>query len=296
MMMGAIIGDIAGSRFEWHNIKTKKFMVIDPRMCFFTDDTVATLAVADALLKSGKDLNKLSFEVVNSLQRLGRKLPDAGWGSMFYEWLFSDDPQPYNSFGNGAAMRVSPVAWAADSLDECIAMSKVVTEVSHNHPEGIKGAEAIAVATYMAIHGSTKAEIKSKMQEYYNLDFTLDEIRPTYSFDESCQGTVPQAIVAFLESDGFEDALRNAISIGGDSDTLAACTGAIAEPFYGGWSLYSDQMFGETIRWFFRKRYDENILYDFEEIGLSFDDRFRNRYANAIRERYRRYIRTTKRI
>ncbi len=153
---------------------------------------------------------------------------------MFYQWIFTDNPKPYNSFGNGAGMRVSPAGFAANNLKQAVSLSRAVTAVTHNHPEGIKGAEAVAVAIFLARTGHTKDEIKRKISEsYYPLDFTADEIRPTYEFNETCQGTVPQAIVCFLESESFEDAIRTAVSIGGDSDTLAAITGGIAEAYYG---------------------------------------------------------------
>ena len=168
------------------------------------------------------------------MQALGRKYPAAGYGGRFRRWLISAEPAPYHSFGNGAAMRVSPCAWAAGSLEEARTLARAVTEVTHDHPEGLKGAEAAAVAAYLALHGKSIPEIRAKIVEnYYPLDFTLDDIRPEYSFDVSCQGSVPQAIVAFLESTGFEDAIRNAISIGGDSDTIAAIAGGIAGAFYG---------------------------------------------------------------
>ena len=232
-MLGAIIGDIAGSRFEWHNIKKKEFRFFDLR-CFFTDDSVMTLAVAKAILDCNGDWDRLSDQTIKCMQEVGRPYPHCGYGGRFRHWMYSDDPKPYGSYGNGAGMRVSAVAWAARSLEECIAMSEAVTKVTHNHPEGIKGAEAIAVATYLALHSASKNEIRDYVEShYYLLNFTLDEIRAGYSFNETCQGTIPQAIEAFLESTDFEDAIRNAISIGGDSDTLAACTGAIAEAFYG---------------------------------------------------------------
>ena len=231
-MIGAIVGDVVGSRFEFNNCRSKEFTLFTEE-CFTTDDSIMTLAVADAIMRSNgvKDLSKCA---VRSMQTIGRSYPHCGYGGRFHSWMFSDDPQPYNSLGNGAAMRVSPVAWFANSLDECIEMSKAVTEVTHNHPEGIKGAEATAVAIWMARHGSTKEEIKKEIEsKYYPLDFTIDEIRPTYHFSEKIQNTVPQAIEALLESNGFEDAIRTAISLGGDSDTIAAITGSIAEAYYG---------------------------------------------------------------
>lgn len=232
-MLGAIIGDIVGSRFEWDNIKTKEFDFLTYR-CSVTDDSIMSLAVAKAILASGDDYDKLGDLAVKCMQEVGRPYPDCGYGGMFNIWMYSDNPQPYNSFGNGAAMRVSACGFAAKSLDEAIMLSKKVTEVTHNHPEGIKGAEATAVAIFMAREGKNILEIRDHINEYYYpMNFTLDGIRETYSFNEICQDTVPQAIMAFLESTGFEDAIRNAISLGGDSDTLAAITGGIAEAYYG---------------------------------------------------------------
>lgn len=232
-MLGAIIGDIVGSRFEWDNIKSKEFTFFDP-VCRPTDDSVMTLAVARAVLACDGDYSSLSDQAVIYMQELGRRYPDAGYGGRFGRWLCSTNPKPYNSFGNGSAMRISPCAYAADTMEDVIALAKTVTEVTHNHPEGIKGAEATTAAIFMALHGSSKKEIRTTVEKnYYKLDFTLDQIRPTYKFDVTCQGSVPQAIVAFLESTGFEDAIRNAISIGGDSDTIAAITGSIAEAYYG---------------------------------------------------------------
>lgn len=172
--------------------------------------------------------------VIKYMQEIGRKYPDCGFGGMFKEWVFSTNPQPYNSFGNGAAMRISPVGFVARSEEEVCKLSKAITGVTHNHEEGLKGAEATALAIFMARSGCTKNVIRDKItMNYYSLDFTLEEIRDTYEFDVTCQGSVPQAIVAFLESTSFEDGIRNAISIGGDSDTIGAITGAIAEAYYG---------------------------------------------------------------
>ncbi len=231
-MLGAIIGDIAGSRFEWHNIKTKDFDFLTHK-CRFTDDSVMSLAVAKAIL-SCKRGNDLSIETIHWMQELGRKHPDAGYGGHFYQWLYDTNPQPYNSWGNGSAMRVSACGFAANSLEEAIDLSRKVTEVTHNHPEGIKGAEATAVAIFMAHTGSNLLEIQDYINKhYYKIDFKLDDIRNDYTFDVSCQGSVPQALAAFFESNSFEDAIRNAISIGGDSDTIAAITGSVAEAYYG---------------------------------------------------------------
>lgn len=168
------------------------------------------------------------------MQKIGRPYPQSGYGGSFYHWIYSDDPEPYGSFGNGAAMRVSACGWAGESLSEVRKLSKEVTKVSHNHTEGIKGAEAAASAVYLARTGETKEDIRKYIEEkYYKLNFTIDEIRPTYEFNETCQDTVPQAIEAFLESESFEDAIRTAVSVGGDSDTLAAITGGMAEAYYG---------------------------------------------------------------
>lgn len=232
-MLGAIIGDLVGSRFEWNNIKTKDFDFLTYK-CFVTDDSIMTLALAKAILESAPDYSNLSQKSVEYMQSIGRNYPDCGYGIAFSEWIFSDDPHPYNSFGNGAAMRVSAAGFAAGSLEEAKLLSRKMTEVTHNHPEGLKGAEATAVAIYMARTGSSILEIRDYIeQHYYPLNFTLDGIRPTYRFNETCQDTVPQALMAFFESTSFEDAIRNAISIGGDSDTLAAICGGVAEAYYG---------------------------------------------------------------
>lgn len=231
-MLGAIVGDVVGSRFEFDNYLAKDFELFH-RECFPTDDSIMTLAVAQALMDSKADFSDLELQARVWLQEFGRWYPDAGYGGRFNGWIYSKNPQPYNSWGNGSAMRVSPVAYFAKDLEEVKLLSHKVTCITHNHPEGLKGAEATAVATFMALHGAGKAEIHAAMKEYYSLDFTLDEIRPIYEFNESCQETVPQSLVAFLESESFEDAIRNAISIGGDSDTLGAITGAIAGAYYG---------------------------------------------------------------
>jgi type I restriction enzyme M protein len=232
-MFGAVIGDIVGSRFVFNNIKTKDFELFHED-CSFTDDTVLTVAVAQALLATNRDHETLADMAVLSMRTLGRKFKDRGWGKMFEKWLFSENPEPYNSYGNGSAMRVSPAAHAARSIEEARFFSREVSRVTHNHPEGIKGAEALTVAIYMARTGETIEDIGKVLSErYYDLNFTLDSIRDSYTFDVSCQKSVPQALKAFLESAGFEDAIRNAVSIGGDSDTIAAITGALAGVYYG---------------------------------------------------------------
>jgi type I restriction enzyme M protein len=232
-MLGAIIGDIVGSRFEFNNHRSKDFELFT-KGCFVTDDSIMTLAVARAILACGGDWERLGECAVKYMQTIGRKYPDCGFGGMFRKWVFDDDPRPYNSFGNGAAMRVSPCGFIAQTEDEAKLFARKVTEITHNHPEGLKGAEAAAVAVFLARNGTAKNEIKERIEkDYYILNFNLDGIRKSYQFDSSCQGTVPQAIKAFLESVSFEDAIRNAVSIGGDSDTLAAITGGIAEAYYG---------------------------------------------------------------
>lgn len=234
-MIGAIIGDIIGSRYEFDNIKTKEFDLF-AKDCEFTDDTVITIAVAKALRQheGSTDLEAFKQTLISTMHEVGGNYPRCGYGWSFRLWILRKQTEPYNSFGNGSAMRVSPVAWYANSLEETEGLAKATAEVTHNHPEGIKGAQAIASATFLARTGKTKEEIRQYITEnYYTIDFTLDEIRPTYRFNETCQGTCPQALQAFFESTDFEDAIRNAISIGGDSDTIAAMTGAIAEAYYG---------------------------------------------------------------
>ena len=232
-MIGAIIGDIVGSRFEWDNYRHKDFELFTSA-CFATDDSIMTLAIGKALMESKKDWSDLGEQAVRWMQEVGRPYPRCGYGGRFWDWMYSSNPQPYNSFGNGAAMRVSACGFVANSLEEAKKLSRAVTEVTHNHPEGLKGAEATTVAIYMARNGSTMAEIREVIdREYYPMNFMIDEIRETYEFNETCQNTVPQALMAFFESTSFEDAIRNAISVGGDSDTLAAITGGIAEAYYG---------------------------------------------------------------
>jgi ADP-ribosyl-[dinitrogen reductase] hydrolase len=246
-LLGAIIGDVVGSRFEFNNHRSKDFELFTED-CQVTDDSIMTLAVAKGIMEAEKLIkptfgryafNSEYYSLVESMtikymQEIGRRYPNCGYGGMFSHWVFSDDPEPYNSFGNGAAMRISPVGFAARTESEACTLSEAVTGVTHNHSEGIKGAEATAVAIYMANRGFTKEEIRHKIErDYYELDFRIDDIRDTYQFNETCQDTVPQAIQAFLESTSFEDAIRTAISLGGDSDTLAAITGSIAEAYYG---------------------------------------------------------------
>lgn len=232
-MLGAVIGDIAGSRFEWRNRKSKAFTLFHPS-CSITDDSAMTLAVARAILDCAGNYAALSDAAVCRMQEFGRRWARGCYGGSFARWLMSAAPQPYGSFGNGAAMRVSACAWAAASLDEALDMARRVTVITHDHPEGVKGAEAVTAAIWLARSGETRETIRRFLElNWYRLDFTLDELRPQYGFDVSCQGSVPQALVAFLESTSFEDAVRNAVSLGGDSDTIAAIAGSVAEAFYG---------------------------------------------------------------
>lgn len=236
-MYGAILGDIIGSPFEFdRGDKTKDFKLFS-RRSHFTDDSVMTLAVCEALLKVGQDATVKEIEdaVISSMQSWGRRYPHAGYGGYFRRWLTACHPEPYNSFGNGSAMRVSAAGWLYDSLEKTRTVAKATANVTHNHPEGIKGAEATASAIFMARNGSSKEEIKKYIENefHYDLNRTLDEIRPSYHMDETCQKTVPEAIIAFLEATDFEDAIRNAVSLGGDTDTLGAITGSIAEAYYG---------------------------------------------------------------
>ena len=237
-MLGAILGDIIGApyEFDFNNIKTVDFPLFN-EFSEFTDDTVMSVAVANALVKTyGKDDETIKAELVRQMQALGRRYPGAGYGGRFWDWLFiTDNPEPYNSFGNGSAMRVSSAGWLYDTLEETLHAAHLTAEVTHNHPEGIKGAESTAAAIFLARNGKSKDEIKDYIVKNfgYDLDTTLDEIRPSYHMNETCQGSVPQAIRAFLEGSDYESTVRLAVSIGGDSDTIACIAGGIAEAYYG---------------------------------------------------------------
>lgn len=236
-MYGAILGDIIGSPFEFdRGDKTKNFDLFS-KGCGFTDDSIMTIAVGEALLAVGREaaVEEIEETVVVKMQAWGRRYPYAGYGSKFSRWLREDSPKPYGSYGNGSAMRVSAAGWLYDSLARTRKVAQATANVTHNHPEGIKGAEATASAIYMARNGSSKEEIKEYLERefYYDLNRTLDDVRPYYHHVESCQETVPEAIIAFLEARDFVDAIRNAVSLGGDTDTLGAITGSIAEAFYG---------------------------------------------------------------
>lgn len=273
-MYGAIIGDIVGSKYEFHNIKTKDFPLFSPG-CDYTDDSIMTLAVGKALMlcpdaPHGKDWEaRLSQAMVDSMQDFGRRYPypTGAYGGRFAQWLRQTNPQPYNSFGNGSAMRVSSCGLAAKTLADALALARVSAAVSHNHPEGIKGAQAVAAAVFLARSGMKKDAIRTYLQDnFYLLDFTLDEIRDSYSFNESCQGSVPQALEAFLESVSFEDAIRNVISLGGDCDTTGAITGAVA------WAYYAAQKGGPDREMQSIRLHAETFLpTEFRQLAADFD-------------------------
>ena len=229
-MLGAIIGDIVGSVYEFHNTKSMNFELFTP-WSRFTDDSVMTLAVAKWLVE---DETHTIHYLIYCMQELGNRYPNAGYGGNFWAWLREENPQPYNSWGNGAGMRVSPVGLYARTLDEALALAALTASVSHNHPEGVKGAQAIAACVFLCKEGKSKAEIKEYIEKTfdYNINRSIAEIRPRYEFDVSCQGSVPEAIIAFLEGNSFEEVIRLAISLGGDSDTIGAMAGSIAACCY----------------------------------------------------------------
>mgnify|MGYP000472306650 FL=1 len=232
-MLGAIVGDVVGSRFELASLQSKEFSFFAPS-CHISDDTILTLAVCQAFLDCRGDYSQLSLRAASQLKAFALRYPKAGYGSKFLVWMLTDVSRPYGSYGNGSAMRVSPCAMVARSLEEVKKFSYAVTAVTHNHSEGLKGAEAIAVAAFLAKEKYSKAEIGQYVQDhYYPMDFLIDEIRPHYHFGNTCPRTVPYAIKAFLEADSFEDAIRAAISLGGDTDTLGAMAGSIAALYYG---------------------------------------------------------------
>lgn len=234
-MIGAIYGDIVGSVYEFHNIKTKDFELFTDKN-HFTDDTVMSVAVAAALLEyenAANELDAFKETLIDKMHEIGNLYPQCGYGGHFIIWIATKKRDAYNSFGNGSAMRVSPVAWYGKTLEEVEKLAAATSEVTHNHPEGIKGAVVAAGAVFLARTGHSKEEIRAYIEQYYNIDFTVDGLRPSYRFDVTCQGSVPEALVCFLESESFEDAVRNCISIGGDCDTTAAICGAVAQGFYG---------------------------------------------------------------
>ena len=237
-MYGAILGDIIGSPYEFttNNYKAKNFPLFSPRSTF-TDDSVMTLAVAEAFMEAGLDADdaEITASLVQVMPEIGRRYPHCGYGGRFISWIITDDHTPYNSYGNGSAMRVSSVAWLYNDLDAVRHAARLSAAVSHNHPEGFKGAEAVASAIFLARTGSTKDDIRAYVTKEFGYDFsrTCNEIRPDYRMDATCQGSVPEAITAFMEGTDFEDVIRTAVSLGGDSDTIACMAGAIAEGFYG---------------------------------------------------------------
>ncbi len=234
-MYGAIIGDIVGSVYEFRTIKQKEFKFFKDR-CFFTDDTVMTCAIALACIKYKETKNLEEFKKVaeSEMRRLGNKYPDAGYGYRFFDWLQDEKMGPYNSYANGGAMRTAPVAYVADTLEEALTLAEAQCSITHNHPDGIKGAKAIAACIFLARNGATKEDIRKYIEDnFYQLDFTIPAIHRKYKYDISAAGSVPQAIESFLEGTDFEDSIRNAICLGGDADTLACMTGSIAESFFG---------------------------------------------------------------
>ena len=236
-MYGAILGDIIGSPYEYDKGKKRKDLPLFCGQSRVTDDTMMTVAVADALMSEPDpyDDDSLRYAFINRMRYWGRLYPGVGYGSAFRKWLISENPKPYESYGNGSAMRVSPVGWLFDTLDLTRHIAALSAEVTHNHPEGIKGAEAVASAVYLARTGSSKDDIAAYISDefHYNLDRTIEEIRPGYRMNATCQGSVPEAMIAFLESTSFEDTIRTTISLGGDTDTTSAIAGSIAEAFFG---------------------------------------------------------------
>lgn len=243
-LVGAAAGDISGSIYEHHNIKRKirENMLCTP-YCRFTDDTVLTCAVAKGIMNGISGMNddwyrieskrkKVRESIQHSVREYGRHYPSAGYGGRFMRWLLDPNPTPYGSWGNGSAMRVSYAGWAAKSLEEAEVLAELSAEITHNHPDGINGAKAVAGSVFLLKKGGTKEDVRDYVSQYYSLDFTLDEIRRDYKFDVSCRGSVPQAVEAFLEGKSFGDVISGAISIGGDSDTIAAIAGSIAEVIY----------------------------------------------------------------
>ena len=261
-MKGAIIGDIVGSIYEFDNLKSKDFELFKSE-CEFTDDTVLTVAVAEALLKYNPDDEEIFKEnLIDIFHKYGELYPDVGYGGHYLSWVENKRREPYNSCGNGSAMRTSAVGWYTKSIEECENLAKLCAEITHNHPDGIAGAQAVAGVIFLARNGASKDELKAYMEKYYPVDFTIDEIRPTYEYEIINKTTVPQAFRCFYEATDFEDTIRNAISIGGDSDTIAAIAGSMAEAFFG-------------------------IPEDIAEIGMSYLDDY---MSDVVEEFYQEYI------
>jgi ADP-ribosylglycohydrolase len=261
-MLGAIAGDIAGSAYEWNKVADREFPLF-PAAADFTDDSVLTIAVAEAILRSAEggvpDYRRFIHDY-------GRKWKGRGYGGMFRGWLASSDPKPYNSYGNGSAMRVSPVAWAYNDEATVLRQAAHSAEVTHNHPEGIKGAQSIALAIFLARTGETRDAIRSRIEREFDYDLqrSVEQIRPVYSFDETCQGSVPESIIAFMDSNDFESAVRNGIWLGGDADTQACIAGSIAEAFFGG----VPSAIGAQVR----KRLDSGLLAVIDEFMGRFQE------------------------
>lgn len=283
-MLGAIFGDIVGSAYEFHNTHDYNFRLLG-KYSRPTDDSYMTLAVAKALMETfGQGDSAIRAALVRNMQEIGGRYPYAGYGGMFSNWLREKDPQPYNSYGNGSAMRVAAAGWLYQTLDETLHAAKITAEVTHNHPEGIKGAQAIAAAIFLARAGASKEQILNFIANkfMYNLFRTLDEIRPDYHFEVSCQRSVPEAIIAFLEGENFEDVIRKAVSLGGDSDTIACMAGAIAEAYYGMPQEFKEETLSRLPKEMrgivhqFRKFYRKHSGRPFdgwqEEIEIKYDD------------------------
>ena len=283
-MLGAIFGDVVGSAYEFHNTHDYNFRLLG-KYSRPTDDSYMTLAVAKALMETfGQGDSAIRTALVRNMQEIGGRYPYAGYGGMFSNWLREKDPQPYNSYGNGSAMRVAAAGWLYQTLDETLHAAKLTAEVTHNHPEGIKGAQAVAAAIFLARAGASKEQILNYIANKfkYNLFRTLDEIRPDYHFEVSCQRSVPEAIIAFLEGENFEDVIRKAVSLGGDSDTIACMAGAIAEAYYGMPQEFKEETLSRlpkemrSIAHQFRKFYRQHSGRPFdgwqEEIEIKYDD------------------------
>lgn len=264
-MKGAIIGDIVGSIYEFDNLKSKNFELFKPE-CEFTDDSVLTVAVAEALLNfNPDDEENFKENLIDIFHKYGELYPDVGYGGHYLSWVEHKHREPYNSCGNGSAMRTSAVGWYAKSIEECERIAKLCAEITHNHPDGIAGAQATAGVIFLARNGASKDELKAYMEKYYPVDFTIDEIRPTYEYEIINKTTVPQAFRCFYEATDFEDTIRNAISIGGDSDTVAAIAGSMAEAFF-------------------------SIPEDMAETGMSYLD---NYMSEIIEEFYKTIVKST---
>ncbi len=274
-MLGAIFGDIVGSPYEHNPIKTTEFPLFI-ESSHPTDDSVLTIAVAKGLMDSISDKKSVYDSVVSSMRELGNLYPNSGYGASFYQWLKSDDPKPYGSFANGAAMRVSPVAWLFGSLEDVEYYAEQTAIATHDHPDAIEATKALSAAIFMARIGESKFAIRNYISKTYGYDpsFTLDDIRPTYSFDITCKGSVCVSLVAFHESRGFEDAIRKSISLGGDSDTLAAITGSIAEAYYSmpaEFKRAARRLLPEKLATI-EQKWEENLWHFRDIVGVEYDD------------------------